>query len=155
MTAESVKAYLGVVLAGCVVVSIADSFSAAQIQTRYFRPPQLESMITLPWHPRCCQSNRKHAIDQPLSSGSALASWSPKLHARHSQAQWPAHQDHYLSAQIIVAARVHARPGLAQGSCPSHAHPDFSDQDPPGNHYNEQLGLAVCSVVNSISLHHL
>ena len=34
MTAVSVMAYLGVVLAGCVVVSIADSFSPAQIQTR-------------------------------------------------------------------------------------------------------------------------
>ena len=34
MTAVSVMAYLGVVLAGCVVVSIADSFSPAQVQTR-------------------------------------------------------------------------------------------------------------------------
>ena len=45
MTAESVKAYLGVVLAGCVVVSIADSFSAAQIQTRCFLTPQPEAVI--------------------------------------------------------------------------------------------------------------
>ncbi len=34
MTARSVAIYLGIVLAGCVVVSIADSFSAEQIQTR-------------------------------------------------------------------------------------------------------------------------
>ena len=34
MTAVSVMAYLGVVLAGCVVVSIADSFSPAEINTR-------------------------------------------------------------------------------------------------------------------------
>jgi acyl-coenzyme A synthetase/AMP-(fatty) acid ligase len=34
MTALSVVLYLGIVLAGCVVVSIADSFSAAEVATR-------------------------------------------------------------------------------------------------------------------------
>ena len=34
MTVEAVVAYLGTVLAGCVVVAIADSFAAAEIRTR-------------------------------------------------------------------------------------------------------------------------
>ena len=34
MTARSVPIYLGIILAGCVVVSIADSFSAEQVRTR-------------------------------------------------------------------------------------------------------------------------
>lgn len=34
MTAEAVVAYLGIVLAGCAVVAIADSFSAAEIASR-------------------------------------------------------------------------------------------------------------------------
>lgn len=34
MTAEAVVAYLGIVLAGCVAVCIADSFSAAEIALR-------------------------------------------------------------------------------------------------------------------------
>ena len=34
MTAVSVEAYLGIILAGCVAVSIADSFSTPQIRTR-------------------------------------------------------------------------------------------------------------------------
>ncbi len=34
MTAESVAIYLGIILAGCTVVSIADSFSAEQVRTR-------------------------------------------------------------------------------------------------------------------------
>jgi acyl-coenzyme A synthetase/AMP-(fatty) acid ligase len=34
MTVESVIAYFGIVLAGCAVVSIADSFAAAEIATR-------------------------------------------------------------------------------------------------------------------------
>ena len=34
MTAEAVVAYLGIVLAGCAVVAIADSFSAAEIAAR-------------------------------------------------------------------------------------------------------------------------
>ena len=34
MTATSVEAYLGIILAGCVVVSIADSFTAPQIRSR-------------------------------------------------------------------------------------------------------------------------
>lgn len=34
MSAASVVAYLGLVLAGCTVVSVADSFSAQEIATR-------------------------------------------------------------------------------------------------------------------------
>ena len=34
MTPESVAIYLGIIKAGCVVISIADSFSAQQIETR-------------------------------------------------------------------------------------------------------------------------
>lgn len=34
MTVEAVIAYFGIVLAGCAVVSIADSFAAAEIATR-------------------------------------------------------------------------------------------------------------------------
>lgn len=34
MSAEAVVAYLGVVLAGCAVIGIADSFSAAEVASR-------------------------------------------------------------------------------------------------------------------------
>ncbi len=34
MTPDAVVCYLGVVLAGCVAVSVADSFSAAELRTR-------------------------------------------------------------------------------------------------------------------------
>lgn len=48
MTAESVAIYLGIVKAGCAVVSIADSFSAAEIQTR-MTIAKSKAMFTQDW----------------------------------------------------------------------------------------------------------
>ena len=47
MNAESVAIYLGIVLAGCTVVSIADSFSAQEVQTR-LRLGQAQAVFTVP-----------------------------------------------------------------------------------------------------------
>lgn len=48
MTAESVAIYLGIIKAGCVVVSIADSFAAAEIATR-IRLSQAKAIFTQDW----------------------------------------------------------------------------------------------------------
>ena len=47
MTAEAVAAYLGVILAGCTAVSIADSFAAPQVAVRIA-------------HHRCLAGDRRH-----------------------------------------------------------------------------------------------
>jgi len=52
MTAESVAIYLGIVKAGCVVVSIADSFAAAEIATR-LRLARAKAIFTQDWIHRC------------------------------------------------------------------------------------------------------
>ncbi len=48
MTAESVAIYLGIIKAGCMVVSIADSFAAAEIATR-LRLSQAKAIFTQDW----------------------------------------------------------------------------------------------------------
>ncbi|MGA7935038.1 MAG: AMP-binding protein, partial [Kovacikia sp.] len=48
MTAESVAIYLGIIQAGCVVVSIADSFAAAEIATR-LRLANAKAIFTQDW----------------------------------------------------------------------------------------------------------
>ena len=45
MTVEAVVAYLGIVLAGCVVVAIADSFAAAEIAMR-LRISKAKAIVT-------------------------------------------------------------------------------------------------------------
>ena len=45
MTVEAVVAYLGIVLAGCVVVAIADSFAAAEIAMR-LRIAKAKAIVT-------------------------------------------------------------------------------------------------------------
>ena len=45
LTVEAVVAYLGIVLAGCVVVGIADSFAATEIATR-LRIAEAKAIIT-------------------------------------------------------------------------------------------------------------
>ena len=50
MTVEAVVAYLGIVLAGCVVVAIADSFAAAEIAMR-LRIASAKAIFTQVQHP--------------------------------------------------------------------------------------------------------
>ena len=52
MTAESIAIYLGIIKAGCVVVSIADSFAATEIATR-LRLSQAKAIFTQDWIQRC------------------------------------------------------------------------------------------------------
>jgi len=58
MTAEAVVAYLGIVLAGCVVVAIADSFAAAEIGMR-LRIANAKAIVTQ-------VSHITHAVDERL-----------------------------------------------------------------------------------------
>ena len=50
MTVEAVVAYLGIILAGCAAVSIADSFAAAEMASR-LRVANAAGVITQVLHP--------------------------------------------------------------------------------------------------------
>lgn len=56
MTVEAVVAYFGVVLAGCAVVSIADSFAPSEIETR-LRIANATAIVTQV----CCTHTRFHS----------------------------------------------------------------------------------------------
>ncbi|KAK9802017.1 hypothetical protein WJX73_001758 [Symbiochloris irregularis] len=81
MTAEAVAAYLGIVLAGCVVVGIADSFAPASIADRN-RISQARAIITqdvilrgdkkLPMYARVVAAKSPRAVVIPAARGQAL-----------------------------------------------------------------------------------
>ena len=52
MTVEAVIAYFGIVLAGCAVVSIADSFAAAEVASR-LHIAKAVAIVTQAGHPFC------------------------------------------------------------------------------------------------------
>jgi acetyl-CoA synthetase len=81
MTVESVLVYLGMVLAGCVVVSIADSFAPAEIATRleiaqakgiFTQDLILRGGKTLPLYQRVVDANAPKAIVLPAGKDLAL-----------------------------------------------------------------------------------
>lgn len=81
MTAEAVAAYLGIILAGCVVVGIADSFAPASIADRN-RIAQAQAIITqdvilrgdkkLPMYARVVAAKSPRAVVIPAARGQAL-----------------------------------------------------------------------------------
>lgn len=81
MTAEAVAAYLGIVLAGCVAVSIADSFVAAEVAAR-LRITAARAVITqdvilrggqaLPLYARVVEAEAPMAIVLPAVRGGVV-----------------------------------------------------------------------------------
>ena len=81
MTVESVAIYLGIVKAGCVVVSIADSFAPSEIATR-LRLSGAKAIFTqdyirragkqLPLYAKVVEANAPRAIVLPLDSSSSV-----------------------------------------------------------------------------------
>lgn len=81
MTAESVAIYLGIVKAGCVVVSIADSFAPAEIKTRlrlsgakgiFTQDYILRASKLLPLYPKIVDAQAPIAIVLSLDSSSSI-----------------------------------------------------------------------------------
>lgn len=96
MTAESVAIYLGIIKAGCVVVSIADSFAANEIATRlhlsgakaiFTQDCILRGSKLLPLYTKVFEANAPKAIVLSLDS-------SPCVQLRPSDLTW----DEFLSA---------------------------------------------------------
>ena len=81
MTVEAVVAYLGIVLAGCVAVSIADSFVAPEIATR-LRISAASAIVTqdivlrggraYPLYARVVEAEAPHAIVIPADPAHGL-----------------------------------------------------------------------------------
>lgn len=106
MTAESVAIYLGIIKAGCVVVSIADSFAAAEIATRlrlsnakaiFTQDAILRGAKQLPLYSKVVEANAPRAI--------VLAS-SPDVELRPGDVTW----ENFLSTNKEFDA-VHTHPG--------------------------------------------
>lgn len=106
MTAESVAIYLGIIWAGCVVVSIADSFAPPEIANRirianaravFTYDVQVRSGKTLPLYTRVAEATSHPIICLPNSAEGALAvelrgqdhSWSHFLAGAGNREQWP------------------------------------------------------------------
>lgn len=90
MTVEAVIAYLGIVKAGCAVVSIADSFSAEEIATRLriagARVVVTQDVIlragkTLPMYQRVVDAGAQRAVVVP-------ANGSPQVELRNTDLEW-------------------------------------------------------------------
>ena len=99
MTAEAVVAYLGIVLAGCVVVGIADSFAAAEIASR-LRIAKAKAIITQVTHmlPMCRLVNllttrKKQAAETPARPACRAAiSWCCFYCQQHQLGFWFNHR---------------------------------------------------------------
>jgi acyl-coenzyme A synthetase/AMP-(fatty) acid ligase len=106
MTAESVAIYLGIIWAGCVVVSIADSFAPPEIANRirsanaravFTYDVQVRSGKTLPLYTRVAEATSHPIICLPNSADGALTvelrehdqSWSHFLARAGNREQWP------------------------------------------------------------------
>ena len=105
MTAESVGIYLGIIQAGCVVVSIADSFAPEEIATR-LRISQAKGIFTqdfilrqvkqLPLYRKVMEADAPRAI--------VLASLSPSLKLRSQDLSW---QDFLSNNEQFDAIATH------------------------------------------------
>jgi acetyl-CoA synthetase len=106
MTAESVAIYLGIIWAGCVVVSIADSFAPPEIANRirlanaravFTYDGQVRSGKTLPLYSRVAEATTHPIICLPSSSAGALTvtlraqdrTWSDFLAGAGEREHWP------------------------------------------------------------------
>lgn len=112
MTVESVAIYLGIIKAGCVVVSIADSFAAAEIATR-LRLSKAKAIFTqdyilragkqLPLYTKVVEANAPKAIVLSIDSSPSIELrpedliWNNFLSSNEQFAAFLAHPDAYTN----------------------------------------------------------
>ncbi|MBD3885707.1 AMP-binding protein [Phormidium tenue FACHB-886] len=101
MTAEAVAIYLGIIKAGCVVVSIADSFAAAEIATR-LRLASAKAIFTQDWILRCGKQLPLYAkvIEAKAPLAIVLSSRGPAVELRPGDIRW----SNFLSPKAIFDA---------------------------------------------------